>query len=84
MNAPDPPFQPDLRQGRPIAAVNAAFLAQAQEFQLQFQCDACSFVRDDGGCAHGFPTTTLRRTPFALLDSHGHCQLCKSFEHDEG
>lgn len=76
------PFQPDLLQGQSIAAVNAAFLVDAERWRLQFRCEDCANRRLDGGCLYDWPNDVMRAEPFAVVGPDGTALFCRAFEPD--
>jgi hypothetical protein len=76
------PFQPDLLQGKPIDAVNAAFLVDAERWRLQFRCEDCANRRADGSCLYAWPNAVMRAEPFAAVSDDGAALFCRAFEPD--
>lgn len=74
------PFQPDLLQGRSRHEVNAAFLADAARWQLQYRCRDCCNRRVDGSCLYAWPQGVMLAEPFDVIDAQGAANFCRAFE----
>ncbi len=78
------PFMPDLLRGSERTAINAEFAAQAQNYRLQFRCDACIyFLARSQRCSVGWPNAMLLAEPIEAIDRNGQPVFCKAFEMDD-
>jgi hypothetical protein len=70
-----------VEPGETVAGLNAEFLAQVRQFDLQYRCDACVyFWPSQRACTLGWPVEGLLAEPVVMLDDKGEPAFCKAFE----